>query len=206
MKKFIYSIVLLLGTFTAVAQENRGTLIPAKIFQRSLLVGGSVSGAYRSLDNHMNNETSRGVRQQFDFDGMVGYFVLHDVAIGAKVTLNHARFRNNGDSPEMRSTYLLAGPFARYYLDNGFYGEGSFGVGRNNDLAGSKANIMEVAGGVGYALFINPKVALEPALHLSYLKEERHSGGARHFSEFGPTLSIGLQIYLYRERGLAAMR
>ncbi|MGV3541293.1 MAG: hypothetical protein ACO1OQ_15865 [Rufibacter sp.] len=205
MKKLIYPILVLLSMTPAMAQENRGTLIPAKVIQRSIMLGGSITGAYKDINDTRGGDDQSGSRQEFDFDVKFGYFVLHDWAIGLRGTVNHYREKYSG-SLENRKTFILAGPFTRYYLDNGLFGEASFAMGVNNTSGSIKTDINEIKGGIGYALFINPKVAIEPAIMVSRYKEKIASGGSGHITEFGPSVNLGLQVYLFRERELALLR
>lgn len=204
MRKILYSILLFVGITDTYGQVNKGTLIPAKIYQRSLMVGGSISGSYKSLDNNLGTETIPGNRTQVEGDVRIGYFALDDFALGGRVTANHYRQKTGTDQSAVRNTYILMGPFVRYYINSGFFGEASYSLGVNNSSSGSKSDLSEARGGIGYAIFINPKVAVEPAVHLTYLKEKRldNSTANKYISEFGPSLTIGLQIYLYREKKL----
>ncbi|WP_181306490.1 hypothetical protein [Rufibacter sp. XAAS-G3-1] len=199
MRKLLYASILLLTCIQARAQENRGTLIPAKIFQRTLMVGGSVSGSYKQINISSSGEPISGHRQQFDLDAKIGYFVLSDVALGMKGTVYHYKEEMDDQIPT-QATNILVGPFARYYLDNGFYGEASAAVGVNNRPNSTKTDLAEFKGGVGYAIFINPKVAIEPAVMFSYYQEKRPTEGNRKVTEWGPSVNIGLQVYLFRER------
>jgi hypothetical protein len=199
MRKLLYASILFLTFMQAQAQENRGTLVPAKIFQRSLMVGGSVSGSYKQINITSGSEHLSGHRQQFDLDAKLGYFVLSDVALGMKGTIYHYKEAMDDQIPT-QATNLLVGPFARYYLQNGFYGEASAAVGVNNKPNNPKTELAEFKGGVGYAIFINPKVALEPAVMFSYYQENRPSEGNKKVTEWGPSVNIGLQVYLFRER------
>ena len=201
---FIFSLSLSLSLNTAMAQENKGTLIPAKIIQRSLMLGGSITGSYKSLTNNLGAEEKSGSRLQVDVDAKVGYFVLHDLALGGRAAVTHYKRRESSDQLFERRTYILAGPFVRYYLNNGFFGEGSFSYGVNNQTNGIKSDLYETKGGLGYALFINPKISIEPMVNVTYLKERRIDGSSsnRYLTELGPSFSIGMQIYLFRENPL----
>ncbi len=199
MKKLLYLIAFLLVFTHARAQENRGTLVPAKIFQRSVMVGGSVSGSYKRINITSNSEPITGHRQQYDMDAKVGYFVLSDFAVGLKGSVYHYK-EKMADQIPTQATNILAGPFVRYYLNNGVFGEASAAVGINNRPNASKTDLMEYRGGVGYAIFINPKIAVEPALMFSYYQEKRPAEGNRKLTEWGPSVNVGLQVYLFRER------
>ncbi|ALJ00453.1 hypothetical protein [Rufibacter tibetensis] len=199
MRKLLYLSIFLL-TFTQVkAQENRGTLVPAKIFKRSFMVGGSLSGTYKRINITSNNDPISGYRHQYDLNAKVGYFVWSDVAFGLQGTVFHYKEKMSGTT-STASTNILAGPFARYYTDRGFFGEASAAVGINNQPNAAKTDIAEYRAGVGYAIFINPKVSVEPAVLLSYYQETRPSEQDRKLTEWGPVLNIGLQVYLFRER------
>jgi hypothetical protein len=191
--------LLLFVAFSARAQENTGTLVPARIIYKSVMVGGSVSGAYRSINRTENNESLKGHRQQFDGDAKVGYFILNDVAVGLKGSVYHYK-EEMSDALPTTNTNILVGPFARYYLRNGVFGEASAAVGIQNQPGSSKIDLTEYRGGVGYSIFINPKIAVEPALMFSYYQEKSVTDKNRKVTEFGPTLNIGLQVYLFRER------
>ncbi|RNI30508.1 hypothetical protein [Rufibacter latericius] len=199
MRKLLYLSLFLLAFSNARAQENRGTLVPAKIFQRTFMVAGGVSGAYRRINTTVNNESVSGYRQQFDLDTKVGYFVFSDVAFGLRATVNQYKEKMSGQISS-QATNVLAGPFVRYYLDNGIFGEASAAAGLNNQPNRNKTDLMEFRGGVGYAIFINPKVAIEPALMFTYYQEKVPAEGNRKITEWGPSANIGLQVYLFRER------
>ncbi|RNI27845.1 hypothetical protein EFA69_17250 [Rufibacter immobilis] len=199
MQKLLYAIILFLIVSEAKAQENRGTLIPAKIIQRSIMVGGNLSGAYKRISNSTSNATEKGDRLRFDLDAKVGYFVFHDLALGVRGTISHARESMSGQI-STRTTNILVGPFTRYYLDNGIFGEASAAVGVNNRPNRAKTDLAEFRGGVGYTIFINPKVAVEPALMFCYYQEKRPAESNAKFTELGPAINLGLQVYLFRER------
>ncbi|WP_192820778.1 hypothetical protein [Rufibacter sp. LB8] len=175
------------------------------MIERSVMVGGSLSGSYRSI-KEINGATERkGNAQQYDLDAKVGYFFMHDFALGVRGNVRHERVHIR-ETAITRTTYVLLGPFARYYLNSGVFAEASFAMGVNNVYGGKKSDINEFRGGVGYALFINPKVAIEPAVMFSRFKQKFPAEGERSHTEFGPSLNLGLQVYLFRERKLAMNR
>ncbi len=158
-----------------------------------------MSGSYRKINITSNGEPVSGHRQQFDMDAKVGYFFLHDFALGVRASVYHYKEKMDNQIPT-QSTNLMAGPFARYFWDNGIFTEASATIGMNTRPNVPKTESAEFRGGVGYAIFINPKIAVEPALHFSYYQENRPAEGNRKITEFGPSLNVGLQVYLFRER------
>jgi hypothetical protein len=202
MKKIFFAALLLLGVHAAKAQENRGNLLAAKVIQRSIMVGGGLNGAYRSIENHTSsNSTESGSKKQIDLQGRFGYFLINDLAIGALGTVSHSNVKMDGGS-STPTTHILLGPFARYFLNNGIFTEASYGFGINNLSESNKKDISELRGGIGYALFINPKVAVEPAIMFTYYKEKNPANKDSYYTELGPSLNIGLQVYLFRERSM----
>ncbi|WP_156180443.1 hypothetical protein [Rufibacter radiotolerans] len=199
MRKLLYAGLLLLGVTQVKAQENRGFLIPAKVIKHSVMVGGSVAGSYSRVSETRIDDKITGNKQNFSLDGKVGYFVWDDVALGIRASVNHERLQME-DQAGTNSTVALAGPFARYYLDNGIFGEGSAAIGKINKPGSTKKEAHEFRAGVGYAIFINPKVAVEPALLFSYYEEINQSEAKSKRTELGPLLNIGIQIYLFQER------
>jgi hypothetical protein len=92
---------------------------------------------------------------------------------------------------------LLAGPFVRYYLLNGVFGEASFAGGLHNFSTGFKSTLYEGTVGIGYAHFINEKFSLEPTFTIRYFRE---SDGYKSYSSVGPMIGFGIQAYLLRKK------
>ena len=202
MKKCIYTLMLLLGVTVANAQENRGNLLSAKLIQRSIMVGGGINGTYRSIENHnSNSSTQSGSKKQIDVQGRFGYFLINDLALGVLGTVSHTTVKMDGAATNP-TTHILLGPFARYFLNNGIFGEASYGFGIQNLSDSQKRDISELRGGIGYSLFINPKVAVEPAIMFTYYKEKNPANQDNYYTEMGPSINIGLQVYLFRERSM----
>lgn len=205
MRNALYALLFFVGISSTYGQANNGGLIPTKIYQRSLMVGGSLSGSYKSLINHIGTETITGSRAQVESDVKVGYFILKDIALGARVTANHQFLKFKTQEAAVQKTNLLVGPYARYYHQSGVFAEAGYAMGMNKTSHEFKSKLIEARGGVGYSYFISPKLAVEPAIYLTYVQEKRtdNSNSKKYLSEFGPTLSLGLQIYLFREKDVS---
>lgn len=100
----------------------------------------------------------------------VGYYLMDDLAIGLGLTFADPSSGQNS-----------LNPFARYYVFNPVFVQAEVGLGLD-DGAGTSFKAS-----VGYSMFLNNSVALEPALFYS---------GRENFSSFG--LSIGVQAFLGR--------
>lgn len=196
-------LILLLIMFPAVvmAQENKSFMWKAKVKHGSILIGGnmdaSIQKTTRELNLPLGPEEGTNILANLNFKG--GYFPLHDFAIGVDIGLSHDSYivSVEGAKQSFRQTYLLAGPFTRYYLDNGVFGELNLKGGLLSlSSGGSKTNIAQGALGVGYALFVNEKIAVEPMLSFRYTREWR---GDNANTSFGPVLGVGVQAYLWRK-------
>lgn len=200
MPKFLL-IALIFFSFSVAAQENRSYLIPAKVKHGSLLIGGTLSASAYKTTREFNLPlgAQEGTNIFATLRSKNGYFIDHDFAVGLGVTLEHENFRSvtEEDERKFRRTRLLFGPFARYYLDNGFFGELSTEVGLLNFSTGQKSNLFEGGIGVGYAYFINQRISLEPMLTFRYFREWKD--GLTN-TTFGPMLGFGVQAYILRRR------
>ncbi|QHL86474.1 hypothetical protein GU926_03055 [Nibribacter ruber] len=199
MKRIYCLLVLFLVVSVAHAQENRGRLLKAKIIRNSLMVGGGLNGTFRSIENHTSTSTSSSTKFQVDAQGRFGYFLLNDVAVGVLGTISHSKIKAEG-STSIPTTHVLLGPFVRYYLDNGIFGEASYSLGIKNLSGTSKKDLSEIRGAIGYAWFLSPKIAIEPSLVYTYYKEKNPADADNYFTEMGPSINIALQVYLFSER------
>ena len=163
------------------------------------MVGGTLNvSAYKVEDEFTTNTRQDATSILANLRAKNGYFVQHDFAVGLDVNMNHESFNiTDDDDKARRQTYLLAGPFVRYFLDNGVFGELSVGLGLLNLSSGSKSNLVEGAIGVGYAYFLNEKFAIEPLHTFRYFNQK---DGDRRYTTYGPMLGVGIQAYLLRKK------
>ena len=167
------------------------------------MVGGNLGASYqRYSQNNLNTKTEdTGDLITVRFATKSGYFFFPDIAIGLNAELNYTRI--NVDSTrfgneDRTQTILLAGPFIRYYLNNGIFGELNVNAGVDVTKGGNKTDIKSGAIGIGYAYFLNERIAIEPMLTFNYV-QNRTDTAARNTkdSQFGPVLNVGIQAYLW---------
>lgn len=202
MKQLLLFFLFVLSHF-ASAQENLGFLIKAKVKQGSIMVGGNVGGSYYMVSDGISNPNERKETRNINafMRSKTAYFVLHDLAVGLDVTLNHRSIKQRVD-PEVenypfRETLLLGGPYVRYYFSGGFFGDATVAAGLHNFARGNKNNLWEGIVGVGYSHFVNEKIALEPILSFRYLNEN-YNGNTR--TTLGPVVGFGVQAFLLRRK------
>lgn len=103
-----------------------------------------------------------------------GYFIIDNLALGAEMNL-----ATGGGN-----TIFGIGPFARYYLNMGIFGQ----AGMSYMNYGESYSYTRFGVGAGYAIFLNNAVSLEPLASLGF-----GDGG------FGFNLQIGVSAYLNRK-------
>ncbi|WP_299760576.1 hypothetical protein [uncultured Pontibacter sp.] len=187
-------------TYSAVlAQENKSFMWKAKVKHGSVLIGGNVDAAIykttKELNQPLGPEEGTSILANMNFKG--GYFLIHDLAIGVDLGISHESYSVSIEEGKdtFRRTYLLGGPFTRYYLDNGIFGELTLKGGLLNFSTGDKTDLAQGTLGVGYALFVNEKIAIEPIISFRYTREWQ--GDDANVS-FGPLIGVGIQAYLLR--------
>lgn len=99
----------------------------------------------------------------------VGYFVTDGLAVGLGIGLNNSTEKYDSDNKDTQNA-LLVSPFARYYTPVGLFGEASVGLGSVNlieqyegEKDEFKSGVFGWSVGVGYAIFLNEHVSLEPS-------------------------------------------
>ena len=198
MRKIL--LLLLFIPCIAFAQENESYLIKAKVKQGSIMLGGTLSAsAYKTTDQISSQQTVDATNVNVIVNAKNGYFVMHDWVVGLLWTLDYRS--NKIDTDEMQlpdnRTFMLLGPYTRYYLDNGVFGELSVAPGLLNNSKNDKFNLLEGTIGVGYAFFFNEKFSIEPTLSVRYFQQTL---GDKKFTSIGPLLGVGIQAYLLRKK------
>jgi len=174
--------------------------IEKPITKGNLLTGGSFS-----FDNekYKRTEEDGGVEykyydDRFKSDFYTGYFVLKHFTIGLKVDYQIRRRKNTPDYDVIFFDYLTLNPFFRYYLSFGVFGEGSIGFGFDKwhfEESRGEKNIFNWDVGIGYSLFLNRNIALEPKVSYSY-RRRTETYLPEEVEEFmNLNFKIGLQFY-----------
>ena len=170
MKTSILFTVFLVAIFSSLT---------AQIEKGRLLVGGNVGISSVLVENSDFNTTSFGINPN------VGVFVSDGLAVGGGISL--------GAVWSQREPFFSIGlsPFIRYYLPSFFFGEASFTY-RTTISDFNDQNSFNISPAIGYAIFINDFIAIEPAVVADFLLEsDENSLNATIISG-----RVGFQIYL----------
>ena len=165
MKNAIFLLVMILTfSFNSFSQVEKNTW----------MIGGSAGF------NNYHNKASGTNSSLLQINPQLGFFFADNFAVGAVFGIN------NFGSVKSWS----ASPFVRYYLKY-LFPELSYGLKRET-IGDISDNSSVLKGSIGYAVFLNDNVALEPSLYYS----QNFAGGKTYGSNYG--IQLGLQIYLNR--------
>lgn len=116
-------------------------------------------------DKFTNGTTSSSPTEFFiSLSPGLGYFVIDNLAVGVTVPVYYNGTRNN-------VYYVLGiGPFAKYYFANNFFVKTEIGFSFLHNISSSATNehYISISPAIGYAIFLNPKVSLEPGLSYEF--------------------------------------
>ena len=196
MRKLLLGILLIGFTVTANAQTGKGRV----------LVGGEVSFDFANEKTDVGGTVSTdGKNTSILFAPKFGYFFMDGLAVGAEITYLNNTFKPDGGGGDSKSNQLAFGPFVKYYLDNGIFGMGSFGLGtaKTEFPAGqgttntTKYGISNWRLGVGYAAFLNDNVSVEPMLSYGGNRlKNKDANPERIDISNSLTISVSLNIFL----------
>jgi hypothetical protein len=164
MRKLIllFSVAFSLNAFSKIEKPvTKGNMI---------LVGGGTIVSNKVQSTYGTN-TSKTSVFTISLNPGFGYFIIDNLAIGLNTSISY--YKQNST----KYYGLGAGPTIRYYFNNGFFikAETSFSFLHGLDTNSSRQKSYSLAPGVGYAFFINQKVAFEPCLSYIYIHDNYNS-------------------------------
>jgi len=196
MHKLLLLASFLFVSVTAFAQENRSSLINAKIKDGTVMLGGNLTGSYQKYNKKTTNEKGDLITARFTTKS--GYFFWPDIAVGLNASLEYTSVNVDSTLYGKRSTDLLAGPFIRYYWNSGLFAEVNLNAGIRSVKGDIKSDIKSGAIGLGYAFFLSEQITIEPLLSFDYRQNQvTINNVTSKDTQFGPILSIGVQAYLW---------
>jgi hypothetical protein len=173
----------------SATQESQLSLDEDVTTQGNMILGGS---AWLGYDRY-KYITAGGKDSQFGLylSPKVAWFIVDYLAVGTSLNLGFNV--NSGDF----SYSLGIGPLVKYYLDAGLFFSAQGSINFDHYPNKTSYTSFTLKPGLGYAIFLNPKVALEPALTYEFAankykgtisdsKDRRNSVG----------IEVGLTIFL----------
>jgi hypothetical protein len=196
MKKTLVTLFVVLGSISAFAQFEQGTM----------LVGGDFGLEFTTEKSKYDNQTNtEGKGSSFALEPQFGYFVIDNLAVGGELGLTLSSWKPEGSDGKFTSTTLTLAPFVRYYFEPGVFVEGkyAFGTSKSKDDFGGdvdedKYSVGGWSLGAGYAIFLNDNVAIEPMIGYGATTFKNKTSGEPAVKNInsGLFVRVGFQIYL----------
>lgn len=172
MKKVLVVLVASLLAVGAFAQTEKG----------KFRVGGNADLSFLNTKYDGADKSDN----DFNFGANAGYFVIDNLAVEAGVGFGYSK----DGAKDVSSTAYTLNIGARYYLPVKVF------VGANFEFLGAKVGDADSATGTGlnllagYAIFLNDKVAIEPALGYRLGLGNKDKG--TKFNQFGAQVGFSL--------------
>jgi hypothetical protein len=172
MKKLTI-IILVCCALISYAQIPKGTIL-----------AGATSNLGFSNYKPDGGSTSTG----FNINVKGGYFIIDNLVAGANLGLSRS------DAGTTTFTANSIGLFARYYIIGKIFVGGGFDAINTRSESGTFTNKTSYVQGnfnAGYALFLNPNIAVEPTLNIN--------NQAGDVDAFSVGLGVGFTLFLNRK-------
>jgi hypothetical protein len=154
----------------------------------NIILGGSGHLDYQKSKTESGLSSSEHSRFYIGLYPLIAYFIADNLALGATTTISLL-------TGEGSSSYSLGiGPEVRYYFDTGaiLKAEVSYIF---SHYPSDNEGYFSLKPGIGYAIFINPKVSIEPSLIYEFNSSKwRDSPSKTKNSRIG--IEVGFSIFL----------
>ncbi|HPT01144.1 MAG TPA: outer membrane beta-barrel protein [Bacteroidales bacterium] len=195
MKKILLLLCLLITYSFAFSQTEKDKWFAAGYSSLRLDIGKE---KYKSGGTTHEYNTYR----HFDFNPMVGYFIIDKLPVGLYIDLSARRVKDSDDGDIWKETEFVAGPFVRYYvvqIDKLVpFVEGRIGLGAyKEDDEGDiyKESVFSYRFGAGASYFFTDNVAFDSFIGYDY---DRYTSvdNADEYSYFYPSVEINFGIVI----------
>jgi len=199
MKKLLFMSIMILASFNTFAQKEKSKTKPTD--KGHFIVDGSIFLSTNNSKSEQDGFNTKSNAFGFGISPKAAYFIADRFALGLETSFNYTdnEFTNtNGDKSSSNITAISVGPFVRYYLMNGIFGQASLGFGTSNSESNgfeNKSDFFRYQLGVGYAIFLNQNISLEPIISYQYGKNTSDQSTFETTNN-GFTLGAGFTIYL----------
>jgi hypothetical protein len=192
---------------TSVFAQSR---YPVALQKGSVLTGGNLGisfGKYETSYNSPYGDYNNSKRyNSVTMSPYVGAFVGNGFSLGLIVDLTSSTYKDDEfDSKDKNSQYTV-GPVLRFYTPGGLFFHADVMFGKNTYKSSSdwgsssgEDKINKYQLGVGYAIFLNDFVALEPSVMYRSSKLKNTDGDTKGEDKLGEfVIGMGFSIYLHK--------
>ena len=152
-----------------------------------MIIGGSASLGFENSRYKSGSLTTKNNFFNFGVSPRVLFFIVDKLALGAHVNFGFG-LRN-----DIFNYYTGVGPELRYYTSSGLFvkADVSYLYSKYETFT---SNLLNFTPGIGFAIFLNKNVALEPCLNYSIDLDFRNN--ETRYTNHNVGISIGLTIFL----------
>jgi len=190
--------LLLISVLIVFVILNSIGQVEKPITKGHFITGGTIGFEMKetSLENLDEMITKYTPEMKITTDTYLGYFIFNQFASGLKV--DYTLFREKYiERFNIKYEYFILEPFIRYYFSFGLFGESSIGYGfsKYDDQLKEKLSTWNL--GVGYSIFLNEKLAIEPVIYYEVIKiTETHPLLENQIEKkYGLNFQVGIQLY-----------
>jgi hypothetical protein len=193
------------------SQDNPDITKPT--LKGNFIVGGDFDFGYSNKYEESKyyqqslNATNKSNDISLSVNPKIGYFIINSLAIGISPSLSYLHSKViliNPYSATSLGHSFGAGMnvFIKYYLKNYIFFELESGFSRskaknNTSSDESSYNTFSIVPSVGYAIFLSPKVSIEPKINYNFNYISSKSSNVTYiYSINGVSFSAGFTIYL----------
>lgn len=179
--------------------------VMAQLKKGSKLVGGNLLLELSTPKTKSGGTTTTsGKLLRIDLEPRFGYFLINNFAMGGELGIAGSNWKPEDKfQADISSSSISIGPFVRYYLPANVFIEGKYAIGIREtehqngfDLETDEYKIRKVAFAIGYALFLNDNVAIEPMFGYQSVAEEPRFYGSIIDIDNSLFIRLGFQVYL----------
>lgn len=151
MKKLVL-ILSLAFSLNAFSQSEK------PITKGNIMLSGGGAISYMKSQLDYSTSTSKSSVFYISLTPGIYYFIIDNLALGINTTISYNGATNN------KSFTLGVGPKVKYYFNNGLFLNAELGYSYLHGISNTSNNAkyFSCKPGIGYAIFLNQKVSLEP--------------------------------------------
>jgi hypothetical protein len=181
MKRLLPIFIFILISLFAYSQDQSGIIKPIK--KGNLIIGGDLKFDGSGKSDEVNYPAMppisdyKSTQISFSVSPDFGYFVTDGLVIGVSPAFQYTYSKTRSltgiiINPKVNSFGLGGYIFIKYYLENCIFFE--FETGYMHDWSSSNgfdkatSDVYSFIPGIGYAIFINPKVSIEPKINYEF--------------------------------------
>ena len=170
-----FLLVLVIASNCLIAQE-KGMEKELPLLKGNITIGGGLAFDYDKEDIYSSSEYYSGSKSEvlmFLLNPQMGYFAADRLELGVGLPVQYMRALPRGYFDGYSQYLIGVSPYVKYYFKNNLFVQLSAGgqIGKYKfDDEKLKVTSFNITPSIGYAFFLNSKIAIEPAVFVNFSK------------------------------------